>query len=166
MRSRFISTFKRDKVGCTTESDLSIIGEGNTLAHGGDAVADTLLYTGIKKRSDHDVFEKLYGMHPGIVMTIGKSFAIPKNFKLTCSDHKPTISVLNTHATVIASKHKVGSNEFCTCFREFVTLFTKSGYDEGYLKEGNWTDVTSAYWAFVKCTETEVTMIKVVDTKG
>src|SRR5438046_10500864 len=102
--------------------------------NGGDAAVDAELYRGSGRRSDHSVYEKLYGLHPGIVLTISKSFATPpKLFKLTCLDHKPTIAILNTHASITTSKYKVGSNKFYALFTDFVKTFKESGHDEGYL---------------------------------
>ena len=45
-RNRFISTFKRDKLGTATEADRKIIAGGKAWAHGGDAAVDALLYQG------------------------------------------------------------------------------------------------------------------------
>jgi len=45
LRNRFISTFKRDVLNNATE-DKRIIAASNTLAHGGDAAADAMLYQG------------------------------------------------------------------------------------------------------------------------
>ena len=72
--------------------------------------------------------------------------------------HKETIDVLNTHAGIIASKHKTGSDEFYKRFAKFIELFEESDRDEGYL-EGNFTDVTRAYWAFLNCIKDEVTRV-------
>ncbi|KAA8895182.1 hypothetical protein FN846DRAFT_912061 [Sphaerosporella brunnea] len=145
LRNRFISTFKRDKLASATEADRRIIGEGNAWAHGGDAVVDALLYTGTGGRRDFKAFEKLYGFPPETVQRIS---------------HQPTIDVMNTHAAVIASKQKTGSDNFYTLFAEFVKLFKQSGegYEEGYL-DGDPTDVTRAYWAFVNCIKDEVTRV-------
>ncbi|KAF8246111.1 hypothetical protein K440DRAFT_500655, partial [Wilcoxina mikolae CBS 423.85] len=133
LRNRFISTFKRDKLGKATDGDRKIIGVGNSWAHGGDAVVDAQLYQDLDGRRDYSAFKKLYGFLPETVQRI---------------THKETIDVLNTHAAVIASKHKTGSDEFYKRFAKFVELFEKSDYDEGYL-EGNLTDVTRAYWSFL-----------------
>ncbi|KAA8908829.1 hypothetical protein FN846DRAFT_944352 [Sphaerosporella brunnea] len=145
LRSCFISTFKRDKLANATEADRRIIAEGNGWAHGGDAVVDALLYTGTGGRRDFKAFEKLYGLPPHIVQSI---------------EHKETINVLNTHAGVVASEYKTGSDKFYKLFAEFVNLFKESGegYEEGYLN-GNPTDVTHAYWAFVNCIKDEVTRV-------
>ena len=67
LRNRFISTFKRDKLGNATWDDLRIISEGNSWAHGGDAVADAQLYKGATRRSDVCDFELLYGLPPSVV---------------------------------------------------------------------------------------------------
>ncbi|KAA8902718.1 hypothetical protein FN846DRAFT_1022449 [Sphaerosporella brunnea] len=143
LRNRFISTFKRDKLASATEADTRLIAAGNASAHGGDAVVDALLYTGTGGRRDFKAFEKL----------------------LTYSEHKETIDVLNTHAGVIASKHKTGSDKFYTLFAEFVKLFRESGddgFEEGYL-DGYPTDVTRAYWAFLNCIDSEVTWVEAAE---
>ncbi|KAA8893635.1 hypothetical protein FN846DRAFT_923541 [Sphaerosporella brunnea] len=149
LRHRFISAFKRDKLASATEADKRIIGAGNAWARGGDAVVDALLYTGTGGRTDVKAFQKLYGMSPGDVQML---------------KHKETINVLNTHAGVVASKHKTGSDKFYKLFAEFVNLFKESGegYEEGYLN-GNPTDVTHAYWAFVNCIKDEVTRVEAAE---
>jgi hypothetical protein len=65
---------------------------------------------------------------------------------------------MNTHAGVIASKHKTGSDEFYARFAKFIKLFVESDLDECYL-EGSSTDVTRAYWAFLNCIKDEVTRV-------
>jgi hypothetical protein len=164
LRNRFISTFKRDKLASATEADTRFIAAGNTWAHGGDAVVDALLYTGTGGRRDFTAFEKLYGFRPETVQRISEFFAIFKIARLTRSGHQPTIDVMNTHAAVIASNHKTGSDKFYTLFAEFVKLFKESGdgLEEGYL-DGNPTDVTRAYWAFVNCIKDEVTRVDAVE---
>jgi hypothetical protein len=84
--------------------------------------------------------------------------------RLTCPEHKETIDVLNTHAGVVASKHNTGSDKFYRLSTEFVKAFEKSGegYEEGYL-DGNPTDVTRAYWAFLNCIKDEVTRADAVE---
>ena len=77
---------------------------------------------------------------------------------LTRSGHHPTIAVLNRHAKIAASKHEAGSDKFYTLFAEFVRLFVASDFDQGYL-DGNVTDVTRAYWAFLHCIKDEVTRV-------
>jgi len=72
--------------------------------------------------------------------------------RLTCSGHhQPTIDILNVHAGVIASKHKAGSDKFYRLFAQFVKFFKEYGddYQVGYL-DGNPTDVTRAYWTFLR----------------
>ena len=76
---------------------------------------------------------------------------------LTRSGHRPTIRVLNRHAQIAASKHEAGSDKFYTLFAEFVRLLA-SDCDQGYL-DGNVTDVTRAYWAFLNCIKDEVTPV-------
>jgi hypothetical protein len=77
---------------------------------------------------------------------------------LTCSGHRPTIAVLNKHATIAASNCEAATEEFYNRFKTFVKLFRKSGYDGGYL-EGDETDVTRAYWSFLNCIKATVTRI-------
>ena len=71
LRNRFISTFKRDKLRNATDADIRLIAEGNASAHGGDAVADAMLYQ-THRRRDRSAYEQLYGMDPGAVLAIGK----------------------------------------------------------------------------------------------
>ncbi|KAA8893516.1 hypothetical protein FN846DRAFT_1025664 [Sphaerosporella brunnea] len=155
LRHRFISAFKRDKLASATEADKRIIGAGNAWAHG-----DALLYTGTGGRTDVKAFQKLYGMSPWDVQML----KFEEVSRLTYSAHKETITVLNTHAGVVASKHKTGSDKFYKLFAEFVNLFKESGegYEQGYL-DGNPTDVTHAYWAFVNCINDEVTRVEAAE---
>lgn len=69
---------------------------------------------------------------------------------------------LNTHAGVVASKHKTGSDESYKRFAKFVGLFEQSNYDEGYL-EGNLTNLTQAYLSFLNCIEDEVTRVDALE---
>ncbi|PUU74678.1 hypothetical protein B9Z19DRAFT_901143, partial [Tuber borchii] len=134
VRNRFISTFKRDKLGLVTKEDRRIIAKGNSQAHGGDAVADARLYEGTARRSDPGDFQKLYGLPPTVVSNL---------------THPETVKVLNCHASVIASDCKKGSPIFYHRFATFIKLFVKSGHDPGYL-DGKRTPVTDAYWAFLQ----------------
>jgi len=69
-RSRFLSTFKKDKLGSATARDLMIITEDKLIAEArGDAATDALLYYGPIGRRDIKTFQKLYGLHP---MTVRK----------------------------------------------------------------------------------------------
>ena len=74
LRNRFMSTFKRDKLGNATEADFRLISEGNHWAHGGDAIADAILYEGQRPRRSQDVltYERLYGLDPARVLNISK----------------------------------------------------------------------------------------------
>lgn len=73
LRNRFISTFKRDKLGKETWEDHKMIEEGNRCAHGGDVVADAKLYKGTLRRGDECDFELLYGLPPSVVANLSKS---------------------------------------------------------------------------------------------
>jgi len=142
LRNRFISTFKRDILGNATSTDLGIIGEGNQSAECGDAIADAALYTDGGERSDAKTYTSLYGLHPLIVSQIR---------------HQETIDILNAHATTIACKEKTVSDEFHRRFAHFITVFTEhgDGFEQGYLS-GYPTEVTDAYWEFMRCLNTEV----------
>ena len=71
-RNRFLSTFKKDKLGRATVDDWRIIAQGNVKAEGGDAATDALLYEGTMTRKDFTTFERLYGLHPAIVRNISE----------------------------------------------------------------------------------------------
>ena len=72
LRHRFLSTFKKDKLGRATEGDLRIIAEGNSIPEGGDAATDALLYESPNGRRDYTTFKKLYGLLPETVRRIGE----------------------------------------------------------------------------------------------
>ena len=65
LRNRFISTFKRDKLGTAG---------GNAWAHGGDAVVDAMLYRGQGPHSRRDLlaYKRLYGFYPLVVLGISQ----------------------------------------------------------------------------------------------
>ena len=81
-RNRFISTFKRDKLGNETDRDRRIIGAGDPLVHGGDAVVDAQLYQ-CRERRDFNSFKKLYGIFPMNIPMISEFFSILKCPRLT-----------------------------------------------------------------------------------
>ncbi|PWW76387.1 hypothetical protein C7212DRAFT_186523 [Tuber magnatum] len=145
-RNCFLSAFKRDKLKCATKADLRILDAESEVPSVGDAFADCRLYNGTDERRDFKVFEKLYGFHPYVVQKL---------------DHNPTIHVLNTHAGVLASKHKIGSDKFYGLFAEFVKQFTGSGggYETSYLT-GIPTDVTRAYYEFIRSLDMEVMAVE------
>ncbi|CUS07938.1 unnamed protein product [Tuber aestivum] len=146
-RNRFISIFKRDKLGIATETDLRIIGARDDLVEGGDAVVDAILYTGLGGRRDYTAFQRLYGFQPETVLRI---------------EHPQTITVLNLHAGVLSSKWTTGSEKFYHLFAEFVRTFAEvgDGFEEGFLK-GRATETTHAYWAFLGCVDSEVSKVAV-----
>ena len=73
LRQRFLSTYKRYIYGRVSEKDLQIIEEGNSVADGGDAIADARLYSSGSRR-DNKVFQKLYGLHAVDVPSLGMCF--------------------------------------------------------------------------------------------
>ena len=72
IRSRFISTTKRDILRTATAADHSLIRAGNAAAHPG-ARLDTLLYQS-EARNDVATYEFLYGVHPSGIPTILSKF--------------------------------------------------------------------------------------------
>lgn len=72
VRNRFLSTYNRDILECPTDKDHKLIHEGNAGVHGGDVVADSLLYEGPNARDDFKSFESLYGLDPAIVGRLSK----------------------------------------------------------------------------------------------
>jgi hypothetical protein len=46
------------------------------VAHGADAKSDSMLYDAPEGRDDIEVFIDLYGVHPGIVKSIGKQSSV------------------------------------------------------------------------------------------
>ncbi|PUU77492.1 hypothetical protein B9Z19DRAFT_1128236 [Tuber borchii] len=108
LRDRYISTFKRDKLGPSNRTGKKIIKKGNNVfSHGPNAITDAALYTLLNQRSDIDPFEKLYGLNPAQVSGL---------------HHSQTIIALNIHAGMISSKDKVGSEKFYKLFAEFIKL--------------------------------------------
>ena len=79
-------------------------------------------------------------------------------FRLTRSDYQPFLDLMNMHAKIAASKHRRGSPEFYKLFETFIQLLVVSGYGDGYL-DGDATDLSRAYWAFLDCLGTEVTAV-------
>jgi len=123
-----------------------MIAAGNTVAHGGDAAADAMLYQGQGGRCDYSSYKQLYGKEPGTVLLISESSSTMfKITRLTSPGYQPTISILNTHAEVIASKQKRGTAEFYEKFAKFIKLLDESNDPNGYL-DGNATELSHAYW--------------------
>ncbi|PWW73004.1 hypothetical protein C7212DRAFT_366233 [Tuber magnatum] len=144
VRNRYLSTFKRDYLQTCTKADLEIIANGDLTAHWGDAIIDSSLYTQPNGRTDVEVFQKLYGI-------------LPHNMEGIREDK--TIYILNTHAGILSSISKKGSDKFSDAFAKFIKLFEISGFDESYLY-GKDTEVTRAYGAFVDCVLSEVKHVR------
>ncbi|CUS11286.1 unnamed protein product [Tuber aestivum] len=141
-RNRFISIFKRDKLGRATEADLRIIGTSDKLIQGGDALADAFLYTGACPRRDFTVYKKLYGFLPETVRRIR---------------HNPTIHILSTHAGDLAAEQPIHGDKFYQLFADFVRAFqeTGNGFETNYAGCKP-TDTTYAYRALVHCISEDV----------
>ncbi|KAG0133437.1 hypothetical protein HOY82DRAFT_641135 [Tuber indicum] len=142
LRNRFVSTFKRDVLKCSTTQDRTFISEGNECAHGGDAKVDARLYRGLNGRRDVYAFEKLYGLSPETVERI---------------EDKETINVLNIHASVKASKYKTGNKNFYLAFNTYIDRLkaSRDGRDGVSVGEGH-PALNETYWAFIQASVTEV----------
>ena len=73
IRSRFIKTFKRDKMKMDILPD--IINEGNEVPHHGDVVADATLHT-CGRRTDEFIFTVSYGINCYPALKLGKNLEI------------------------------------------------------------------------------------------
>ncbi|OJD10188.1 hypothetical protein AJ78_08695 [Emergomyces pasteurianus Ep9510] len=135
VRNRFISTFKRDILLNDTETDRAIIRTGNRSVHGGNCKRDAELYKAPSLRRDFDIYIKLYGLHPEIVRSL--------------ISYRPTIELLNRHATAVADKNIELSTKFNDLFVNFIQALETSNYEEDYLVNPR-SDVTVAYWAFLQ----------------
>jgi hypothetical protein len=164
-RNRFMSMFKRDKLGTATRADLEIIGPGRRAeqVHGGDAIADAGLFIGNGSRRDVSTYEHLYGMSPRVVTGLCSctplpSFGIKKFHRVDFfvgADHRPTIDLLNAHAHVRSSMHERGTNLFYDTFARFIMLLEEHGYDEDYLSDDD-SDIACVYYDFLRCTKDQV----------
>ncbi|PWW71727.1 hypothetical protein C7212DRAFT_232589, partial [Tuber magnatum] len=134
VRDRFISTSRRDKLKIVDNSDNRVIWKANDVVHGGDVVADAMLYRSPGGRNDPSTFKTLYGLGPGQISRI---------------KYKPTIAALNFHASVVASSRKSGNEEFYASFKEFIRCLEVSDYNESYLDGGKPdSSLTRAYRKF------------------
>lgn len=70
VRSRFLSTFKRDKLKCGDERDTAIIKATNGEVHEGSAYFDALLYKD-GQRVDDDTYKQCYGVGWQTVIKLG-----------------------------------------------------------------------------------------------
>ncbi|EDN02182.1 hypothetical protein I7I51_01878 [Histoplasma capsulatum] len=134
-RNRFISTYKWDILSNNTEKDKVTIRTGNHFVHGGDCKRDAELYEAPALRLDFVIYTKLYGLHPGVVRS--------------SISYRPTIDLLNRHATTVADKNIELPTKFNDLFVNFIKALETSNFEEGYLANPK-SDVTVAYWAFLQ----------------
>ncbi|PGH02220.1 hypothetical protein GX51_04796 [Blastomyces parvus] len=135
VRNLFISTFKRDILFNDTETDKVIMRTGNRFVHGGDCKRDAELYEAPRLRRDFDIYIKLYGLYPSIVR-----YSI---------SYRPTIELLNRHATAVADKNIELPTKFNDLFVNFIQALESSNFEEDYLANPR-SNVTGAYWAFLQ----------------
>ncbi len=69
LRQRFLDVYTRDVKGNHALQGSKAIQEGNSKAHGGDAVADASLYSN-NQRSDTEIYQELYGLQYERVLDI------------------------------------------------------------------------------------------------
>lgn len=72
-RHRFISTYKRDILSVTDDSDRKYIQRGNAVVHSGNLKYDAELYSGWNCRNDQSVFRLLYGVLPTLLSQLVSS---------------------------------------------------------------------------------------------
>ncbi|PGH03060.1 hypothetical protein AJ80_08755 [Polytolypa hystricis UAMH7299] len=135
VRNRFISTYKRDILSNDTETDRVIIRSGNRFVHGGDCKRNAELYEAPARRRDFDIYIKLYGLHPGIVRS--------------SISYRPTIELLDRHATAVSDQKIKLPTNFNDLFVQFIRALETSNFDEDYLINPT-SSVTVAYWAFLR----------------
>jgi hypothetical protein len=70
-RSRFISSFKRDKLGVADEADRGMILTSNRAAHSGHCKFDADHYVQPNGRGDYGAYRPLYG-HSGVVNIVSE----------------------------------------------------------------------------------------------
>jgi len=130
LRNRFISTFKRDKLGNTQIGGLS-----RWETHGCMEAMLSSIPSCVKAQAEEEISQLSRNLNIRIISE--HSAILREILRLTHSSHQPTIDILNTHAGVAASYHKVGSDKFYKLFAEFVKLFKESGqgYEERPLQQ-------------------------------
>lgn len=63
--------------------------------------------------------------------------------------YRPTIDLLNRHATTVADKNIELPTKFNDLFVNFIKALETSNFEEDYLANPK-SDVTVAYWAFLQ----------------
>ncbi|KAE8156794.1 hypothetical protein BDV40DRAFT_309309 [Aspergillus tamarii] len=153
IRSRFISTFRRDILKNPSKEDKELIGKGNIVAHEGNFRADAELYecgrfvagnaTQVLPRNDKDVFKLLYGVTPSFAQII---------------NYTPTILVLDKHATIVSSLNMQTTDIFKQRFEEFIRCLMASDFASNYLDSDSpdHRELRLAYRRFWDAIRTEV----------
>ncbi|KAE8388071.1 hypothetical protein BDV23DRAFT_185687 [Aspergillus alliaceus] len=128
IRSRFLSTFRRDFMDDESRESQKVIDQGNIVAHHGFFMADAMLYDpeGFKDehgqqfppRTDRDTFKLLYGVDPSLAEKI---------------DYTPTVQVLERHATVRASSRFQMTALFEDKFQAFIRALKATDFAGDYL---------------------------------
>ncbi|KAE8165316.1 hypothetical protein BDV40DRAFT_297634 [Aspergillus tamarii] len=134
-RNYFLSSYKWQKL------DRGLIDEWEHLAHAnieipsGDVMADSELYIS-GDRKDYDVFVDLYGVDPYAapsVLSKWLELVLIMIYLTRCIEDKPTIELVNAHATTLVSKHKTCTPKFGELFACFIKNLQRTGYPRGYL---------------------------------
>lgn len=74
IRHQFLARIKRDIPGMATNDDFIHITKGNNEAHTGNCVRDAHFYQCAGGRTDYSCFEKIYGLHPVVLLQMDCDF--------------------------------------------------------------------------------------------
>ena len=160
VRNRFISAFKRKKLGIKDDLDIEIISEGNKAAHAPDVITDATLYTPntvLAQRVDKDIFKQLYGLLPEQASTLSEYQLLSplQIILLTYSEDTETISILNTHAGIVSSQKRPPSTNFSRLFSSFIKLLEQLMSNGSYYEDRESRALNDAGEAFLACAKRE-----------
>jgi len=118
------------------------IDDGNIAAQSGNCKYDADLYfRGNRPRKDFKVYNSIYGLPPGVV--------------ITAVDDKATIHLLNTHGELSASKFKTLTPKYYTLFGNFLKAIEAADFVSNYLSDPL-SPCSAAYWAYFNGYKEEV----------
>jgi len=160
VRNRFLSVFKRKKLGIKDDLDIEIILEGNKAAPAADVITDATLYTPntvLAQRVDKDIFKQLYGLLPEQASTLSEYQLLSplQIILLTYSEDTETISILNTHAGIVSSQKRPPSTNFSRLFSSFIKLLEQLMSNGSYYEDRESRALNDAGEAFLACAKRE-----------
>ncbi|MCJ1346726.1 hypothetical protein MMC31_004944 [Peltigera leucophlebia] len=138
VRSRFFAVLLRDNFRKSTRADQRLIDEGNFVAHGGDPLADAVMF---KKRfrTDDKTCGLLYGMTWGRVMEY--------------AENPPVLKVLTAHATAAANGPSpiatvlIELEKLKVSFVRWADALEEGGYQKDFLNNSRAPEAVM-YWRF------------------